>query len=33
MKLNPRRLGDGTHQVQVLATDIYGQATLTQPWN
>ena len=31
MKLNPRLLGDGTHQVQVLATDIDGQATLTQP--
>ena len=31
MKLDPRLLGDGTHQVQVLATDIDGQATLTPP--
>ena len=31
MKLNPRLLGDGTHKVQVLATDIAGQATLSAP--
>lgn len=31
MKLNPRLLGDGRHQVQVLATDSDGQSTLTAP--
>jgi hypothetical protein len=29
--LNAHALGDGAHKVQVLATDIYGQATLTPP--
>lgn len=28
---SPRGLGDGIHHVQLLATDIYGQATLTPP--
>jgi hypothetical protein len=28
---NPRGLGDGQHQVQLLATDTYGQSTLTAP--
>jgi hypothetical protein len=31
MRLNPRALGDGSHHVQVLATDIEGEATLTPP--
>jgi hypothetical protein len=31
MQLNPHALGDGVHKVQVLASDIYGQATLTPP--
>jgi hypothetical protein len=31
MHLDPRRLGDGPHRVQVLATDGNGQATLTPP--
>lgn len=31
MRLDPRGLSDGHHQVQVLATDIDGQATLTPP--
>ncbi len=31
LTLNPRLLGDGQHQVQVLATDTDGQATLTPP--
>ncbi len=31
MKLNPHLLGDGQHEVQVLATDEDGQATLTPP--
>jgi hypothetical protein len=30
-RLNTRGLGDGTHEVQLLATDIFGQATLTAP--
>ncbi|MGD0452879.1 MAG: PKD domain-containing protein [Solirubrobacteraceae bacterium] len=29
--LNPAALGDGVHTVQMLATDRYGQETLTQP--
>jgi len=29
MKLNPLGLGGGTYDVQVLATDIFGQSTLT----
>ncbi len=29
MPLDPRGLGSGTHRVQVLATDIDGQATLS----
>lgn len=29
MRLNPRGLGDGAHRVQILATDIDGQATLS----
>jgi hypothetical protein len=31
MRLGPRGLGNGSHTVQVLATDINGQATLTPP--
>ena len=31
MRISPRLLGDGTHKVQVLATDSEGQATLTSP--
>ncbi len=31
LKLDPRRLGDGKHSVQVLATDLDGQATLSAP--
>ncbi len=31
MRISPRLLGDGTHKVQVLATDSDGQATLTSP--
>ncbi len=31
MRLDPRLLGDGPHRVQLLATDIDGQATLTPP--
>jgi hypothetical protein len=31
MRLDPRRLGAGAHQVQVLATDIDGQAVLSPP--
>ncbi len=30
-KLGPRVLGDGDHKVQLLATDIFGQSTLTAP--
>jgi hypothetical protein len=29
--LPPHYLGDGVHQVRLLATDIYGQSTLTPP--
>ncbi len=29
MTLNPHGLGNGVHKVQVLATDIFGQSTLT----
>jgi hypothetical protein len=31
MHISPRGLGDGSHRVQVLATDANGQATLTPP--
>ncbi len=31
MKLDPHALGNGRHEVQILATDIDGQATLTPP--
>jgi hypothetical protein len=31
LRLNPRGLGSGRHQIQVLATDIDGQATLSAP--
>ena len=31
LALNPRGLGDGIHQVQVLATDSQGEQTLTAP--
>ena len=31
LALSPRGLGDGSHRVQVLATDIDGAATLTPP--
>jgi hypothetical protein len=31
LTLNPRGLGDGIHRVQMLATDAYGQSTLTPP--
>jgi hypothetical protein len=31
MRLNPHGLGDGRHRVQVLATDVDGEATLTPP--
>jgi hypothetical protein len=31
MRLPVHHLGDGVHQVRLLATDIYGQATLTAP--
>jgi len=31
LRLSPRGLGDGVHQVQVLATDSLGQQTLTPP--
>lgn len=29
LKIDPRGIGDGTHSVQVLATDIFGQSTLS----
>ncbi len=29
--IDPRRLGDGVHEVQLLATDAYAQATLVPP--
>jgi PKD domain len=31
LAIGPQDLGDGVHQVQLLATDIYGQSTLTPP--
>jgi hypothetical protein len=31
LAIEPRELGQGVHEVQVLATDAYGQATLTPP--
>jgi hypothetical protein len=31
MHIDPRRLGDGRHRVQLLATDAVGQSTLTPP--
>ena len=31
LRLDPRRLGSGRHRVQLLATDIDGQATLSAP--
>ncbi len=31
LRLNPRVLGSGTHSVQVLATDSFGQSTLSAP--
>jgi hypothetical protein len=31
LNFNPRGLSSGRHDVQLLATDIYGQATLTAP--
>ncbi len=31
LRLDPRGLGSGTHRVQVLATDIDGQSTLSAP--
>jgi hypothetical protein len=31
LRLNPHLLGSGSHRVQVLATDIYGQSVLTTP--
>jgi hypothetical protein len=31
LRIGPRGLGDGSHAVQVLATDANGQATLTPP--
>jgi hypothetical protein len=31
LTINPRGLGDGIHELQLLATDIYGQQTLTSP--
>lgn len=30
-QIDPRRLGDGTHEVQILATDAYGEQTLSAP--
>jgi hypothetical protein len=29
--IEPRRLGNGVHQLQLLATDMYGQSTLSSP--
>jgi hypothetical protein len=29
LTINPHELGDGVHEVQVLATDVYGQSTLS----
>jgi hypothetical protein len=31
LTISPRELGSGLHKVQLLATDTYGQATLTAP--
>jgi hypothetical protein len=31
LTISPQELGDGVHQVQVLATDSYGQSTLSAP--
>jgi hypothetical protein len=31
MRLSPNGLGSGTHRVQLLVTDIYGQSTLSAP--
>jgi hypothetical protein len=31
MTISPQELGDGVHRVQLLATDAYGQSTLTAP--
>jgi hypothetical protein len=31
LTISPQQLGDGVHQVQVLATDSYGQSTLSAP--
>jgi len=31
LAIDPRELGDGIHEVQVLATDAFGQSTLTPP--
>jgi hypothetical protein len=31
LTINAHELGDGVHQVQLLATDAYGQSTLTAP--
>jgi PKD domain len=31
MSINPRNLGSGVHEVQLLATDVYGQSILTPP--
>jgi hypothetical protein len=33
MRLDPRELSSGTHRVQLLATDVYGQSTLSVPVN
>jgi hypothetical protein len=30
--IDPHELGDGVHEVQMLATDVYGQSTLTAPF-
>lgn len=32
LTINPQDLGDGVHQVQLLATDVDGQSTLTPPF-
>jgi hypothetical protein len=31
MSIDPRELGSGIHEVQLLATDVYGQSILTPP--
>lgn len=33
LAIDPRELGDGVHEVQLLVTDAYGQSTLTAPTN